>query len=424
MAADEEIPARDHVREPFFWLFVVLAVVVAVLAFTNRRTDSATAGFFDDEVVTAETSPDEPVLLPTPTPTTVPENAPAVVEVTYSAEAVTISGVAPATEVVDALTAAAAELVAPEQIASDVIVDTESSFVGGLLILMGQVDDDAERARVVDAFDDLGFRVDDRLVPAGSNLSVAEVLRADPELSQIADFLAAAGILDTLGDPVEGGITVFAPTNAAVEGLDSAALDELGDAEELAGVLRYHLVDGRVTVADLASVTALSSRQGESIAVGDIDGAPSVAGAMIVNPDIDATNGIVHVVDAMLLPGTLRTEVALNELVTLEPVLFARGSADILDESFAILDRAAQVLRDNPLGRVEVQGHTDTDGPAEINLELSQQRADSVRDYLVAQGIDAARLTAQGFGETEPKIDPEESDEDRAANRRIEFRVS
>ena len=104
--------------------------------------------------------------------------------------------------------------------------------------------------------------------------------------------------------------------------------------------------------------------------------------AVILTEDVDATNGVVHIVDAVLLPGTLRTEVALNEIVTLDPILFARGSAEILEESFPILDRAAGLLLESPGGRVEIQGHTDSDGPAEINLDLSQRRADSVLAYL------------------------------------------
>ncbi|MGI9622450.1 MAG: OmpA family protein, partial [Acidimicrobiales bacterium] len=203
------------------------------------------------------------------------------------------------------------------------------------------------------------------------------------------------------------------------------ALDELADATELTGVLEYHLVEGTVTTRDLATVTALPSVQGESIPVEALaDGSFRVGDALILTEDIDATNGVVHVVDAVLLPGTLRTEVALNALVTLDPILFARGSDQILEDSFEILDQAVAILKDNRAGRVEIQGHTDSDGPAEVNLDLSQRRADSVKVYMVEQGIRGARLNATGYGETQLKIDPEESDEDRAANRRIEFRVN
>lgn len=424
MAPESDHDQRDHVREPFFWLFLAVAVVVAVLAVADRRDDAVDASFVavDPAAETATTA--EPVELPTPTPTPVTDAAPAVIEVAYSPSAITISGVAPAAEVAEAVVAAATELVGEGGVTNESTVDTDTSFTGGVLVLNGEVADPAERRRVVAAFSDLGLTVDDRMVRAGSNLTIAQVLAADPELSEISDFLAAAGVLDTLDQASEEGFTLFAPTNDAVRNLDSITFDELGNADDLTEVLQYHLVAGRLTAAELATVTAVSSQQGESIAVDGQTDPLTVGGAALVGPDLEATNGIVHVIDAVLLPGTLRTEVALNELVTLEPVLFASGSAVILDESLPILDQAAQLLADNPLGRVEVQGHTDTEGPAEVNLELSQQRADAVRQYLIDQGIEAARLTATGYGETELKVDPEEDDDDRAANRRIEFRVS
>ena len=189
-------------------------------------------------------------------------------------------------------------------------------------------------------------------------------------------------------------------------------------------MLRYHLVAGTITTRDLESVTALTSLQGESIPVERIDGGFRVGDAAVLEGDVDATNGVVHIVDAVLLPGTLRTEVALNQIVTLDPILFAQNSAEILEASLPILDQAADLLRENIAGRVEIQGHTDSDGPAEVNLDLSQRRADAVKSYLVDQGVSDARLNAVGYGETELKIDPEDSDDDKAANRRIEFRIN
>lgn len=415
---------RDPSRDPFFWLFVILAVVLAVVLVTNLRSDSTDATFVSQggPASSPPAQPAEP--LPTPVPTSIPEVASAIIEVAYASDSIVISGTAPAAAVVDALVGAAGSLVGAEAVSSSVVVDDAASLAGAVLVLGGQVDDDAERLLVVDAFADLGLSIDDRLVLAGSDRTLADVVRNDPALSQFRDFLAAAGLLDRLDEATELGLTVFAPTNEAVTGLDSAALDELADAAELTEVLRHHFVDGRLAVVDLADVTAVSSQQGESLAIGVSDGQTSVGGALISTPDIDAANGVVHVIDAVLLPGTLRTEVALNELVTLEPVLFASGSSTILDESLATLDRAVQVLLDNPLGRLEVQGHTDSDGPAEVNLELSQLRAEAVRDYLVDQGVDVATITAVGFGETELLVDPEADDDDKFANRRIEFRVS
>ena len=69
---------------------------------------------------------------------------------------------------------------------------------------------------------------------------------------------------------------------------------------------------------------------------------------------------------------------------------------------------------------LEVQGHTDSQGTADSNQRLSQQRADAVRAYLVAHGINSSRLTSKGYGMTQP-IAPNDSAANRAKNRRIEF---
>lgn len=416
---------RDDRREPFFWLFFVVAALVAVLALASIGDDDTDASFAAGTDVVATDDGGAAVPLPTVEPSPTPVDVPALVEVRYAVDGIEIEGTVPAQAVADALVAASAELVGAEAVASTIEVDETSSLAAGAVVVSGEIDDESDRAAVLAAFGDLGLTVDDRLIIAGSDLSIAEVLQGNPDLSQVTDFLNAAGVLADLEQPSEDGFTIFAPTNDAVTGLDEIALDELSDATQLTEVLQYHLVAGTVTARDLAGVTALTSVQGESIPVEPLsEGGFLVGEALVLTEDVDATNGVVHIVDAVLLPVTLRTEVALNQIVTLDPILFARGSDEILEDSFPILDRAAAILLESSGGRVEIQGHTDSDGPAEINLDLSQRRADAVRNYLVDQGVDANRLNATGYGETALLIDPEESDEDKAANRRIEFRVS
>ena len=72
--------------------------------------------------------------------------------------------------------------------------------------------------------------------------------------------------------------------------------------------------------------------------------------------------------------------------------------------------------------KIEIQGHTDNTGDADANLSLSQSRAEAVMNYLVEQGIDESRLTAQGYGDTAP-IDSNETDEGRQNNRRTELKI-
>ncbi len=102
-------------------------------------------------------------------------------------------------------------------------------------------------------------------------------------------------------------------------------------------------------------------------------------------------------------------------------VLFPTGKAELLPSARAKLDDVAKELGiQDPTSRIEVEGHTDAQGRAPANLELSQRRADTVRDYLVAHGIAAERVTAQGFGANQPVAD-NSTPEGRAANRRVEI---
>jgi outer membrane protein OmpA-like peptidoglycan-associated protein len=112
-----------------------------------------------------------------------------------------------------------------------------------------------------------------------------------------------------------------------------------------------------------------------------------------------------------------------SQLVTLEGIEFEFDKAIIRPESFKVLDAVAKALVDNPdIQLVEVQGHTDEQGPSDYNLDLSQQRAAAVVDYLVGQGIDRARLTAHGYGESQP-IDPSHTQAAYRKNRRVVFQI-
>ncbi|MBK9246703.1 MAG: OmpA family protein [Ignavibacteria bacterium] len=101
---------------------------------------------------------------------------------------------------------------------------------------------------------------------------------------------------------------------------------------------------------------------------------------------------------------------------------FKRGKSDIEIESEPILDDVAKWLRENPSFVVEVRGHTDSEGAEAANVVLSKNRAESVRSYLVRQGIDPTRLSAKGLGKSKPVSD-NSSLKGKAQNRRIEFYV-
>ena len=107
--------------------------------------------------------------------------------------------------------------------------------------------------------------------------------------------------------------------------------------------------------------------------------------------------------------------------IILEGITFASGKSDITPESEATLQMALKTLQTYPEIDVEIGGYTDDVGSKSSNQKLSQKRAESVKDWLVQNGIDPGRLTAVGYGEENPTV-PNDSRENRAKNRRIEFK--
>ncbi len=106
-----------------------------------------------------------------------------------------------------------------------------------------------------------------------------------------------------------------------------------------------------------------------------------------------------------------------------ESISFETGSAQLVPESQALLDDVAALLvRNSEILLLRIEGHTDSIGDAQMNLELSEDRAKSVRQHLIDAGVEADRLQAVGFGESQPVADNSTA-EGRAENRRVEFNV-
>jgi OmpA-OmpF porin, OOP family len=103
-------------------------------------------------------------------------------------------------------------------------------------------------------------------------------------------------------------------------------------------------------------------------------------------------------------------------------VFFATGSFKLLAKSFPSLKTVAQILKDNPTFKINVEGHTDSTGKHDMNMTLSTNRAASVADYLKSTGVDASRITSEGFGPDRP-IAPNKTTAGRAKNRRVEMKL-
>jgi len=111
-----------------------------------------------------------------------------------------------------------------------------------------------------------------------------------------------------------------------------------------------------------------------------------------------------------------------EKVYTLKDVHFDTGKATITSGSFPSLNELVGALKAKPTMTIEIAGHTDNVGTPESNQLLSQDRANSVKQYLVSKGIAANRLTATGYGDTQP-IASNDDEEGRQQNRRTEVRI-
>jgi outer membrane protein OmpA-like peptidoglycan-associated protein len=122
-------------------------------------------------------------------------------------------------------------------------------------------------------------------------------------------------------------------------------------------------------------------------------------------------------------PKKASVEVAGKEIKLGRTIQFESDSSRLVADAHAVVEEIADLLRKRTdLRLVEVQGHTDDVGPAIDNRKLSQQRAEAVREELIALGVEAARLAANGYGPDKPLV-PNTSDANRAKNRRVQFVV-
>jgi outer membrane protein OmpA-like peptidoglycan-associated protein len=130
-----------------------------------------------------------------------------------------------------------------------------------------------------------------------------------------------------------------------------------------------------------------------------------------------------HTVSEPQLRDVPLDRVDVGSVVVLHNVFYATGSWELKPESRAELDKVRVFLSENPGIKVEIGGHTDNVGSPEDNLLLSEQRAQSVVNYLKELGVEEQSINATGYGESQP-VDTNESEEARARNRRTELKIT
>ena len=130
--------------------------------------------------------------------------------------------------------------------------------------------------------------------------TVVDVAVSAGSFKTLVTALQAADLVDTLNS--DGPFTVFAPTDEAFAALPEGALEGLlADPQALTNVLTLHVVSGRALAADVVNLSSVATLQGTSLEVDSTDGV-SIGGATVVQADIAANNGIIHVIDRVILP--------------------------------------------------------------------------------------------------------------------------
>jgi uncharacterized surface protein with fasciclin (FAS1) repeats len=140
-------------------------------------------------------------------------------------------------------------------------------------------------------------------VAGAARADIVDTAVAAGSFNTLAKALDAAGLVQTLKGP--GPFTVFAPTDEAFAKLPAGTLENLLKPEsraQLQRILTYHVVSGRVTSADVVKLHSAKAVSGDTITIATADGGVMVDNAHVVKADIEASNGVIHVIDAVILP--------------------------------------------------------------------------------------------------------------------------
>lgn len=135
----------------------------------------------------------------------------------------------------------------------------------------------------------------------GAKKDIVDTAVAAGDFSTLVTAVQAAGLVDTLKS--DGPFTVFAPTDAAFAAIPEADLQALlADKEALTKVLTYHVVPGKVMAADVVGLTSATTVEGSDVSVDTSNGGVKIDNANVVTTDIETSNGVIHVIDAVIMP--------------------------------------------------------------------------------------------------------------------------
>ena len=141
-------------------------------------------------------------------------------------------------------------------------------------------------------------------MPSGTG-TVVDIAAADGRFGTLVAAIKAAGLAEALA--ADGPFTVFAPTDDAFKALPEGTVDSLlkpENKDQLIRILTHHVVSGQVTAEDAAGLNEAATMAGTTIAIDANEGGVMIGGAKVVDADVKGTNGIIHVVDKVILPAS------------------------------------------------------------------------------------------------------------------------
>ncbi len=275
-------------------------------------------------------------------------------------------------------------------------------------------------------------------VPDASQLEVDEAASARTDDADSAESTAASRLLRTTSLPFPNAslLSVTCRVGPRVESRSEPerarggallTVDVAGEGKPLARVRIELEAEGPEAPVSTNMELLTDSRgraKGEAIAPGTYRLTLSKEGyfdrSMVLALVDDSTQTVVATL--VRRPARAQVKVDARGIVTQRRFSFATGSSELGAANYPLLFELAEVLRAHPeLGRVEIQGHTDNVGKADLNLKLSQARAEAVRTWLIEEGgVDARRLVARGYGDARPLV-PNLTPANRRRNRRVHF---
>ena len=197
--------------------------------------------------------------------------------------------------------------------------------------------------------------IDTVLLPP-QKATIVDIAKEDGRFTTLLSAVEAAGLVDTLNS--EGPFTVFAPTDEAFAKLPAGTIEALlQDIPQLSSILLYHVVPGKLMAADVTAADYLNTAQGESVRIKVEDGKAYINEAQIILTDIEAANGVIHVIDTVILPGKTIADVAVNDgrFSTLVTALQAANMVETLqgEGPFTVFAPTDDAFAKLPAGTIE-----------------------------------------------------------------------